>query len=119
MTLTIKPSKETKMDFEFVEFYPAVRPKKKEFLGTVHIYAIDCELDIRGINVILKGKSMFFNLPHCRAIDERSGVEVRYPHLRWTNEARNRLLIDFLHKQVKPEIFKRLKNSKSKQQGVQ
>ena len=97
------------MKFELVEFYPAPEPKKKKnFLGTVHIYAIDCELDIRGILVTMHGRGMFFNLPHFRAIDSETGEEVRYPLIRWTKEATHKEMMDFLHKNVKNEIKKRL-----------
>ena len=108
------------MKFEMVEFYPATEPKKKKnFLGTVHIYAIDCELDIRGILVTLHGNGMFFNLPHFRAIDSETGKEVRYPHIRWTNQATHKDMMDFLHGTVKPEIKKRLNITKGVENGVQ
>lgn len=96
------------MKFELVEFYPATEPKKKNFLGTVHIYAIDCELDIRGILVTKHGRGMFFNFPHFRAKDEETKGWVRYPLIRWTNDATHKEMMDFLHEQVKPEIKKRL-----------
>lgn len=101
------------MKFELVEFYPATEPKfKKNFLGTVHIYAIDCELDIRGILVTKHGNSMFFNLPHFKAVDSETGAKVRYPLIRWTKEATHKEMMDFLHKEVKPEIMKRLNPTK-------
>lgn len=97
------------MKFEMVEFYPAGEPKrKKNFLGTLHIYAIDCELDIRGILVTKHGNGMFFNLPHFKGVDSETNQEVRYPLIRWTNEATHKEMMDFLHKKVKPEIKKRL-----------
>jgi hypothetical protein len=97
------------MKFEFVDFYPLKSKRHKNVVGTVHIYAIDCELDIRGIIVQVNGKAMFFSLPHYRAIDNETGEEVRYPHIRWTNEATHKEMMDFLHQNVKPEIKKRLK----------
>lgn len=96
------------MKFEYVDFYPLKSKKHKNVVGTVHIYAIDCELDIRGIIVSINGRSMFFNLPHYKAIDSETREEVRYPHIRWTNEATHKEMMDFLHQNVKPEIKKRL-----------
>jgi hypothetical protein len=101
------------MKFELVEFYPATEPKfKKNFVGTVHIYAIDCELDIRGILVTKNGKSMFFNFPHFKALDSETGLEARYPLIRWTNEATHKGMMDFLHKEVKPIILEKIKGEK-------
>ena len=108
------------MKFEMVEFYPASQPtKKRNLLGTLHIYAIDCELDIRGIIVTKHGNGMFFNLPHFRAVDEETKAEVRYPLIRWTNEATQKEMMDFLHKEVKPKIKKLLNNQVEDKNGVQ
>lgn len=97
------------MKFELVEFYPAMEPKRnKKFLGTVHIYAIDCGLDIRGIRVTKNGKGIFFNLPHFKAVDSETKVEVRYPLIRWTNDATQKEMMEFLHLQVKPVVLKNL-----------
>jgi len=96
------------MRFEFVDFYPLTSKRHKNVVGTIHIYAIDCELDIRGIVVVVNGNSIFFNLPHYRAVDEQTKALVRYPHIRWTNQATHKEMMDFLHQTVKPEIRKRL-----------
>ena len=100
------------MKFELVEFYEATDKTKskmgKKRLGTVHIYAIDCELDIRGILVTKHGRGIFFNFPHFKAIDRETGQEVRYPLIRWTNQSTQQEMMDFLHKVVKKEIMKRL-----------
>jgi hypothetical protein len=99
------------MKFELVDFYPADEfNKRKNFVGTVHIYAIDCQLDIRGILVTTQGKGMFFNLPHFKAIDRETKTVVRYPLIRWTNDATHKEMMDFLHQKVKAEIWKRLNN---------
>lgn len=61
------------MKFELVEFYPISDKKHKKTVGTVHIYAIDCQLDIRGILVSTSGKAMFFHLPHYTTKDQETG----------------------------------------------
>lgn len=104
------------MKFEFVEFYPFIQTKDRKprnIVGTLHIYAIDCKLDIRGISVTMRGKSLFFNLPHYRTIDAETGEPVTYPHLRWQDQSVHREMMNFLHKEVKPLIRERL-NAKSK-----
>lgn len=103
------------MKIEFVEFYP-YKPKvpnkhQKNNLGTVHIYLIEEELDIRGIMAMKAGKGIFFNLPHYVAIDEETGKPVRYPHIRFTNESKHKDLMDFLHNEVKPIVRKRIEES--------
>lgn len=94
------------MKFEFVEFYPTnkeFQKKNKKAVGTVHIYAIEPEMDIRGIRVSKNGKAIFFVLPHAISTDEE-GNEVRYPFLRFTNHKTHQEMMDFLHKEVKPKI---------------
>ncbi len=97
------------MKFELVEFYPIKNPKFKKTIGTIHIYAIDCQLDIRGIFVIKSGNSMFFNFPHFRGVDDETGQEVNYPLIRWTNAATQKEMMEFLHQEVRPIILERLK----------
>ena len=106
------------MKFEFVEFYPLTDKNrgnsKKNALGTVHIYAIECELDIRGINTSLKGRSIFFHIPHFTGKDHETGDPIRYPLIRWTNEKTQREMLDFLHQHVKPIIRQRIKDARGK-----
>ena len=98
------------MKFEFVEFYPFTpgQRRDKKALGTAHIYAIDCELDIRGIYVTKCGNTLFFHLPHMTQIDPETNETNRYPHIRFTNEKTHKEMMDFLHQTVKPIIFKAL-----------
>lgn len=100
------------MKIELVEFYP-YNPKfaikhHKNTLGTIHIYLIEEEMDIRGILVCKAGKGIFFNLPHYTAIDEETGKPVRYPHIRFTNDSKHKALMDFLHNEVKPIVRERM-----------
>lgn len=99
------------MKFEFVEFYPVNKKfqgKNKKAVGTVHIYAIEAEMDIRGIRVSKNGKAIFFLLPHTTTLDE-AGNEVKYPFLRFTNPKIHQEMMDFLHSEVKPKIYEKLK----------
>lgn len=97
------------MKFELVEFYAIDNKEFPKTLGTVHIYAIDCELDIRGILVTKQAKGIYFNLPHYNAKDQETGENVRYPHIRWTNQKTHEEMLNFLHREVKPLVLKNLK----------
>lgn len=104
------------MQFEFIEFYerpdlkkcPKSTGKAKKFIGTVHIYARECQMDIRGIAVTCRGNGMFFHMPHFKALDSKTGQIVRYPHIRWKKEADHEDMMAFLHSTVKPEVKNRL-----------
>lgn len=102
------------MKFELVDFYPITDKNrgnaKRNMLGTVHIYAIDCQLDIRGIKVTQQGKSLFFHIPHIFGQDHETGEKVKYPVFRWTNQSSHEEMMDFLHTEVKPIVKKRLKD---------
>lgn len=101
------------MKFEFVDFYPLadeIKEKmKKNVVGTVHIYAIDCQLDIRGILVSSYANGMYFNIPNFVGFDPDSGKKIRYPVIGWTQKETHQEMMDFLHKEVKPIIKSRLK----------
>jgi len=94
------------MKFEMVGFYPSEN-KKSKLLGTLHIYIIDIELDVRGIQVFGNLKTMFFQLPHFMAFDD--GQKVRYPHIRFTNNEKQKELMNFLHTVCKKERREQLK----------
>ena len=100
------------MKFELVEFYKNLSKKTdkrtKDVLGTVHVYWIDEQLDIRGILVKRAGKGMFFCIPHFSTIDEE-GKMVRYPLLHFNNEEKQKEFMNFLHQVVKPKVKEILK----------
>lgn len=101
------------MKFEFIEFYETTDENKSRFnkkiLGTVHIYAIDCELDIRGIRVFKQGKKIYFNFPHFNDIDSETGDKVSYPFIRFTSDKIHQEMMNFLKTEVITEIINRLK----------
>lgn len=104
------------MKFEFQDFYPITEKNRVpnmrvEFIGTVHIYCIDCKLDIRGIKVTKKGSRVYFNLPHVYGNDHETGERVSYPVIRWVDEQTQAEMLDFLHAVVKPQILERLSNA--------
>lgn len=79
------------MKIEVVDFFFLKKDKSfKKFCGTMHIYLIEYEMDIRGICVMHTKKKFFFEMPHRMAFDEEEQKVVRYPHLRFTNPAKHK-----------------------------
>lgn len=103
------------MKYEFVEFYPFKNQKKKkdDFVGTCHIYAIDLELDIRGIAVRKTQKGFFYFFPHSSQVDPETNKKEKYPILRFTNQDKHQELLNFMHLEVTPIINEKL-NCKNK-----
>lgn len=104
------------MNIELVEFYPLKNKIKHKSgwsqIGTVHVYLIDHEMDLRGIIVIKNGQKYRFYLPNFQAIDEETGEKVRYPLIRFIKEEKHQALIDFLHKNVIKYVKEKLKLTK-------
>lgn len=102
------------MKYEFVEFYPFVKEKSKNIVGTCHIYVTDMELDIRGILVIQVGRGFLFRMPSRKQFDPEAKKDVNYPVVMFTSEQKLQELWDFLHKNALPEIKKKLQTKKRK-----
>jgi hypothetical protein len=102
------------MKFEFVGFYESTEETKKRrgknILGTVHIYCVDCELDIRGIAARKAGQKIYFNVPFFLDIDKETGESVQYPLVRFTNQKTHEELMNFLKNEVQPQILETMKN---------
>lgn len=108
------------MKYELVEFYPITEKNrgklKEDVLGSVHIFCIDCKLDIRGIKIRKWQKGLVFQMPHIHGMDQETGEKVTYPVVRWMEKADQDEMMHFLHKIVKPIVKERLglKNEKQK-----
>jgi len=105
------------MRYEFVEFYPMSEEERKKYrtkcVGTIHIYLIDYEMDVRGIRVIPLRKGFFFEIPHYRFKDE-DGKKGKYPLLRFVNEEKHKAFMNFLQKEVTPVVEAKLKSQSGK-----
>jgi len=104
------------MKFELVDFYPIskkTRTKSKTIVGTVHLYLIDLNIDLRGIRVNRTKNSIHFLMPHSVAYDDEAKKEVYYPIFSFTKPEQYKEMLDFLHNEVKPIIKERL-NAKAK-----
>lgn len=93
------------MKFEIVEFYkfvpsPNKQPKKTIFYGTLHIFVIDYNLDIRGIKVFRKSRNSFFiSFPDAYAYDPIEKKNVRYPIISFMKEEDKNEIMTFLKKE--------------------
>jgi hypothetical protein len=102
------------MKIEFVEFYPHIVSKEakgrknKNYIGTVHVYLIDAQLDIRGINVYRNKDSFKFSLPFRVAFSADTGELGRYPCISFTDPKKHKELMDFLHQVAEPAIKQHL-----------
>lgn len=113
------------MKLEIVEFYPLQpgdkRPKKPgakgELLGTMHVYLIDFDLDIRGVRVIKnkgKGRNCVFLMPNCKAIDEDTKESVVFPVVNFPNKNKHKDFIDSLYKSGNKFLQEREKKKNKK-----
>lgn len=100
------------MNIEIVEFYPI---KDKKFIGTLHIYIIDYNLDVRGIKVFRMKKNYFFQMPGMTTIDE-NGKKVFYPYISFIDENTKKSLIDQIIKKGSKYVksFEYTKNKENK-----
>lgn len=83
------------MKIEIVEFYPLGKIGKK-FKGTMHVYLIDTEQDIRGITVFKDGKRWWFRLPHHCQYDNETKQIVWFPIISFTNIDKNKELFNLI-----------------------
>jgi hypothetical protein len=98
------------MNFEFVEFYPDLRTDKnyreRKFLGTVHIYCIDHQIDLRGLPVTYNQKKIKFSLPYYRSRETKTREKIFYPFFCWGKQEDMEEMESFLYKKVMPIIKK-------------
>ena len=96
------------MDIEVVEFYASHRDDKKQILhGTLHVYLIDLQIDVRGVKVMKDKNSWRFNLPNAKAVDEE-GNNVWYPLISFTDRAKNTTLLSQIRSKGREFVERRL-----------
>jgi hypothetical protein len=82
------------MNIELVEFYDLPIDKKhKKRAGTLHIYLIDYQIDIRGIRVIFNKSRMYVNMPTMFGKDPDTGEKVMYPVFVFTDNNKNKEIV--------------------------
>lgn len=105
------------MKIELVEFYPLSDEEKNKYktkcVGTVHVYLIESEMDVRGIRVIPLKRGYFFEIPHFRFKDE-DGKKGKYPLLHFVNEKKHKAFLKFFKDEVTPVVDAKLKSRSGK-----
>ena len=103
------------MEIEIVEFYEESRNEEKRHLkGTLHIYLIDLQLDLRGIRVFKENKKWWLNLPRGFGNDEVTKQRVFFPYFAFMDREKNKQLlkeirtkgIPFIKQKVGQPFFK-------------
>lgn len=102
------------MKIEIVEFYPEKKPVTNNYLGTLHIYLIDFDIDVRGIGVLKHGKGYRFRLPCKTGFDEDSGEKVKYPVFVFPNPTKLKDFFSSLLALARPYITNKFKEIESK-----
>lgn len=88
------------MKIEIVEFYEnKFDKKKKTLIGSLHIYLIDIDWDLRGIYVKKEKNKWFFGLPNYKSKDKETNKLVTFPVIIPTNLDKKRELINDIRKQ--------------------
>lgn len=87
------------MNIEIVGFYEDSRDDAKQHLiGTLHVYLIDEEIDLRGIYVTKKKESWWFGMPQRKGKDEETGKAVWYPTFTFTDIEKQKSLMVAIRK---------------------
>ncbi len=92
------------MKIEIVEFYP-IKKTGKNFTGTLHVYIIDTDQDIRGIYVSKDKKNWWFRIPSRTHYDEELKKELSYPIFSFTNVDKNKELLSLIISEGKKYII--------------
>jgi hypothetical protein len=102
------------MKIEIIGFYPNKNKNPKILSGTMHIYLIDHDIDVRGIFVIKNGKKWQFRLPYVPGYDEEEKKPVRYPTFSFCDPAKNKEMIRYLRDNGPEFILKQMAEAKKK-----
>lgn len=97
------------MDIEIVEFYPIKEEESGNFTGSLHVYIIGLDVDLRGIFVSYdktRDKHWRFYFPRSKSIDKDTKLEVFYPVFQFANHEHTRELMRQIRFRGKPYIQK-------------
>jgi hypothetical protein len=105
------------MNIEIVDFFPF--PKqiiKNKTCGTMHVYLIDLEIDIRGMYIeFSKNGSLYMRMPGGFGIDHETGQKVRYPIFSFTSQQKGEALMQSIRTKAKEYVQKNLIKAKQEQ----
>lgn len=101
------------MKIEIQEFYPFTKEGYEGcFLGTLHVYLIDLNMDIRGIEVLVVKNKYKFYLP--KKYEMKKGYKIWYPVINFLDNNKNKELKKELNKKGL-EFIKNYMNEQNKQ----
>jgi hypothetical protein len=107
--------------FEIVELYiEKVNKATASFSGSLHVYLIDYDIDLRGISIIKKKNHWLVFMPRRTGIDPDTKEKVYYPLLSFTNFEKQKLFLTQLRKEL-PEFYKEkleLESGSKKKKGA-
>lgn len=112
------------MKLQIVEFYEDENDKKnKKLTGSMHVYLVDYDIDIRGVDVSLDDGKPWITLPSIIRYDKITKQDVRFPVLQFGNRQKTLKLraalikaaLEYIHKNVlnkKPNVKKKFNKKK-------
>jgi hypothetical protein len=105
------------MNIEIVDFFPFIKqPHQNRTCGTMHVYLIDLEIDIRGVYVdFSKTGSLYMRMPGGFGIDHETGQKVRYPIFSFTSQQKGKALMQAIKTKAKEYVQKNLVKAKPEQ----
>lgn len=96
---------------EIVNFYIINREDSKQFMqGTLHVYLVDLEIDLRGVFVSKKKDFWHFSLPLQKALDSEKKTN-RYPVISFRDRDKTTQLLQAIREKGKPYIEEYLKTN--------
>lgn len=99
------------MNIEIVEFYPITQDRKMtKMSGTLHVYLIDWEMDIRGIYVKKNGKKWIIIMPHQKAFDPKTQKIERYPIISFSDPKKYKEIMENIRKLAVTYIEEKIRN---------
>lgn len=81
------------MKVEVVEFYPLTPKKDSDFLGTMHFYLEDLDVDLRGCPVFLRCKKFKIFLPSKIIWSPENNSRIVFPVFSFSNSQTKKRLV--------------------------
>lgn len=114
------------MEFEFVEFYPAVldfknKKDRKKIMGSAHIYAYEGKItmDLRGLLVLRHKDNIIIRMPSRTVLDHETGKNVTYPIFSFGDQNHQKALFEWLKTEGVEHVKKCIKEQKITDKKVQ
>ena len=81
------------MEVKFIAFYEEIFDKEKKVLkGSAHVYIVDLDMDLRGVDVLFEAGKAWITLPSQTRYDKEKQKDVRYPIIQFANREKTLIL---------------------------